>query len=717
MTNRREGSQVPLFYVWHVLVKRRWLIGTFASVVMLTVFVATLFATRYYAAVATIEISPNAPMVLDVDEVTSMGVSHWDVARYYRTQYRIITSRAVLEEAARRLQEEHGVEGLGESPTGYLAGGLDVVPESETHLVKIRFEDPDPDLAAVCANTVAQAYIDMNVQRALDASEQALNWLREQQEEYRSRQFKSDEKIEEFKSQHGLVGDQVEDQNASLEKLSKLQEAWSTAHTQRLQVQSQYEALIRLRRTQGHAAVANTLVDYKSVLHETLARLEQAKQERAALLSRYKEGMPKVQRATEEITALEEQLKAHVDAILNAKKAELKLAESEEDTLAKELESVELEVTDLGSKLIELKFLRSEMERNKQFYQDLDMRLAEVGLARVLPINNISMVDEARPNRAPVRPHMSYNLILGLLVGSFGGLVLAFGVEYLDSSVKSREDVETIVGVPFLGAVARVAPDQMQGLSETDRHVFVHARPRSTVAEALRLIRTAVQFSAPGGKPIRRIVVSSAVPREGKSFVTANLSAIIGMSGQKVLAIDGDMRRPTLHNLFGARNDMGLLNVLAGDAAAHEVILPTHVEGVHLMPAGTGVPNPAELLDVEVIEKVFSMLGETYDLMIIDSPPVNIVGDAMVLASVVDGVVFVIEANRTSRKLAADGCERLMSVNNNLLGGVVNKLDLGAARYGYDYGYGYGYGYGYYHGGYYAADDEEEDGAKEPETS
>ena len=248
-----------------------------------------------------------------------------------------------------------------------------------------------------------------------------------------------------------------------------------------------------------------------------------------------------------------------------------------------------------------------------------------------------------------VRPRLTTNLPMAFLIGLLGGIALAFFMEYVDATIKSREDLEEVVGVPFLGAVPVLTTSDLLSLeSDRDRSIYVNARPRSTAAEALRSIRTNILFRTPDNQPQKRLLIASAVPREGKSFISSNLATIIAMTGSRVLLIDADLRRPTQHKLFGITNDIGLSTVLIGERPLEQCVQRTHVKGLDLLASGPRPPNPAELLGGESMEQLIET-NTAYDFVIIDSSPIGAVADPLILSRFVDGVLMVIESNKTNR--------------------------------------------------------------------
>jgi polysaccharide biosynthesis transport protein len=366
---------------------------------------------------------------------------------------------------------------------------------------------------------------------------------------------------------------------------------------------------------------------------------------------------------------------------------------SREIAVEDELQRVESEVKELDRKLIELQFLLGEAKRNENLYEMLDKRMSEVDLSQVMQSNNVRFVHEATPNNLIVYPNWSKNMIMALALGLLGGVGLAFMVEYLDNTVKSKEDLESMLGVPLLGIVPSINPEEILELSSgRDRSLFAHARPRSTVSEALRSIRTNVLFRT-GNVAKRTLLVTSAVPKEGKSFMSSNLSAVLAMAGTRVILVDADLRRPSLHSLFEITDEFGLSDVLSEHRTLESVIQRTHIENLSVISAGPIPPNPSELLGSEKMDNVVAQLHDLCDILIIDSPPVTAVADPIILSHLADGVILVVEANSTKKPIVMQAVVRLQQVQARLIGGVVNKLDVRKAGYGYYYYYYSDYGY------------------------
>lgn len=695
-------TEAVLLHYWMILRKRKFVVLLFTFFLMSTVLVATLLSTRYYAATAVIQISPKAPTVVEMDEVTDVvpSSSYQELQNYYATQYKIIQSRSVLEATLQSLRENNQITDFDEAPRPVDAfrKALIIEPVPQTHLVNITFEYPDPAKAVLFADSLADAYIETNHARAFRSAEEALTWLETKSRELSASAVDADQKVLDYRREHGLGG-MDEQYNTTVTRLHKLQDAWSAAATERNQAASVYgelsSLLTRARTSNDWDPLTQHLSVGRPALTDLLTSRDDLTRKKEELSKRYKEGWPEMTELQGQIDSINRQVRDQVSSIVESKRAELDVSTGREQGLKSELDGVRKEVDELDQKLIDLKYLKSQASRDDTFYQSIASRRNEVALTKALQNNNIQVVDRAVASDDPVRPVLSVNLAMALIFGLFGGCAMAFAIEYLDSTVKSQEDLEAILGVPMLGVVPEIDPEDSRSLaSDVERSLYVFARPRSNVAEHMRSIRTNVMFRVPQ-KKVRKLLITSATPREGKSFTSANLAAIIAMTGNRVLLIDADLRRPAMHKRFGLSNDIGLASVLSGDETFKSVVQHSHIPDLDIMVAGPPPPNPGELLGGSDMERIIESI-EGYDFILIDSPPVTVVADPLVLSSLVDGVLVVVEANRTNRHIVTLANTKLREMKANVIGAIINKLSNRASSNGYGYGYNY-YTYGYYY--------------------
>lgn len=680
-----------------ILRKRAWAIALFAAVLVATVIVGTLLRTPIYSATATIEINQKAPMVLNVQEVSTdlMSVRTQEERRaFYATQYKILRSRTVILRVLERLRTEHGITDFDveDDPSQIKAvrefkNHLTVNPEGDTELVHISVESPDPEKAALFANLVAEVYMELNLERARTDSDAAKERLREQREEYQDRKRRSDEEVLIFIYENGLEGAEQQ-QSVVQESVKNLTRDLASVRQERRGVETDVATLQAKLRSKDWLGLAAHLAQEDAVLQESISRLQRLREERKAAEVRYKAGMPIMAELDGKIRAQEEIVREQVAQYIDGRKAELGLLREQEQSTEKQLSKAKEELNEVSKKLLELDSLRSMASKDDDYFDRLGDRVDEIDLANRIRANNVKFVDQAWENPDPVRPLLSTNVPIAVVVGLMGGVALAFALEYFDSTVKSREELESDIGVPFLGAVPQIDQQEMDELpSDFARNLFVHSRPRAPVTEALRSVRTNILFRTPD-KAVRRLLVTSAAPQEGKSFISSNLSAVIGMTGSRVLLIDADLRRPTQHKVFERENVNGLTDVLAERITLEEAVWNTPVANLDLLVAGPHPDNPAELLGSEDMVKLLDSI-RGYDVIVIDSPPVSAVADPLILSGMVDGVVMAVRSNHTAKNLVLQSRQRLSEMEANILGAIVNRLDVRRQGYGYYYYYDY----------------------------
>lgn len=694
--NKPEPREVNLVHYWRIL-RRRWLpAAVMAAVVVVTVGVGTLMLEPIYASTATIEISPKAPMALNVQDAGELVSVRTNEERraYYATQYKILRSRTVILMTLDTLRDEHGVTDfeIEDDPDRVQAVKafrkvLSVKPEGDTELVYLTVEYPDAEKAALFSETLAVSYMQFNLDRAQEDSLAASARLSEQHEDQLRRKKNKEESVLRYIYENGLEG--ASDQKSVLQQsVDKNSSELARVANERLEVETDIKTLRTQLRSQDWLGLASHLANSDDVLQDSVQRLQKLKEERKAAEIRYREGMPIMAELDGKIAAQEDFVQEQVNQYIKGREAKHSLLVEREQTLERTLARQKEELNALNGKLLELELLRDDAIQEDVFYQEMSRRVAELDLANRIRANNVDFVDHAWVNPEPVRPSLVGNVLIGLLAGVITGVGFAFGIEYIDSTVKSREDIEEYVGVPFLGPVPQIDPADKAALpTEFHRNLYVHSRPRAAVTENLRNIRTNILFRSPD-KPQRRLLITSAAPQEGKSFISSNLSAVIAMTGTRVLLIDADLRRPTQHKLFDRPNDVGLTDVLEGRVALADAVYDSPVPNLDLLVAGPHPDNPAELLGSELMTNLLDSI-RGYDMIIIDSPPVGAVADPLILSRMVDGVVIAVRSNHTPRDLVMQCRTQLSQMDANILGAIVNRLDMRRSGYGYYYYYDY----------------------------
>ena len=299
--------------------------------------------------------------------------------------------------------------------------------------------------------------------------------------------------------------------------------------------------------------------------------------------------------------------------------------------------------------------------------------------------NNITIQDQAVVPVKPVRPKKLLNIVLAVIVGLFGGVGFAFFFEYLDDSAKTIEDIERVTKWAFLGSVPNM--NRAGRFKEAQRDVFVHIRPKDPISEIYRIIRTRMLFSSTKERPLRSVLITSPGPQEGKTVTLCNLGIAMAQNRQRILLVDADMRRPRLHEAFGKQNETGLSSVLSGQATLDEVAQKTDIENVYLISGGVVPPNPSELLAGQRMREFIDKAKAQFDFVLLDSPPIGMLTDAVIIAGLVDGIIVVVESGTTSKKILARIHQLLDHAKAKVIGMVFNKTPISADHYYYSYYY------------------------------
>jgi capsular exopolysaccharide synthesis family protein len=546
-----------------------------------------------------------------------------------------------------------------------------------THLVEVHYRSPDPVIAARAANAIAEQYRAQTLEARFNASQETSSWLKDQLEEQRRKVEASDAALAQYRARTNAIP--VEDrQNTVVQKLADLNAQLARATGERIDKETTYQRLQALQQSDNSEAIDSfPAVMGSEVVQKMRADLRDLQNERAKLLQRFGERMPQVQDVNSRIQMTQARLQTEIGKIVESVKSEFLTAQARERSLMQALQSQKGEVNSQGLQSVELAALEREAASDKQLYDNLLQTAKQTSVSGEFKGSSIQIIDAAEIPRRPVLPNTRRDLTLSLLLGCALALGLAFGFEYLDSRIKTPDELKAHLGLSFLGLVPAVPDKQTDGevllLSPTTPPGF---------GEAIRAVRTAVIFSS-AEEGARSVVITSTAPGEGKTLVSTNLAASLAQAGQRTLIIDGDMRRPRVHDVFSRPQEPGLSNVLVGTSRLRDAIRPTNVPALSVLPAGHIPPNPAELLGSTRYLEFLEELRHDYDWIIIDAPPVMAVTDAAVLANSASGVVFVVGAEMTSRRNAVSAIEQLQAVRARFIGGVLNRVNLQRHSYYY----------------------------------
>lgn len=705
---------------WHILLKRKWIVAVSVVVVFITTALISLHTTPIYEAVTRITISPPTSNPLNFKDNNNTTEIIEDPQAGINTQVKILQSDTMAELVIRKLNLDTRVHFAGNAQTQSnggiavsqptaeesarqeflirkLQGSMKVQQVPDTTLVEIRYSDPSATLAAEIANGITATYIEQNVKSRYDSTMQAADWLSKQLADVQIKMETSQAKLVQYQKEHAIVGTD-DKQNLTTEKLDELNKELTSAQADRIQK----ESLSQVATSGNPEALSAVLQDpILTALHQ---RQTELKTRYALLSTQFGPNYPQLLEIKNQLDEIDksyhEQVQNSVSRIQNDYQTALKREQMLQAALAEQTGIAE----QLSQSAIEYKILKQEADSNRQLYDGLLQQLKEASLAAGLNSSNTRVVDRARVPLYPSQPNIPRNLEFALLVGLVGGIALAFGLEALDSTVRTPEQAEHVSGLPILGvipmqpvfdnAAANVARfrllNKVPRNSVGPRPLISYLDPQSEITEAYRALRTSILLSSVSHPP-RSILITSSVPKDGKTMTCINTAIVLAQQGKRILLVDADMRRPSVHNAFGLKGQAGLSNVLTGGARISDAIQTTMQTNLFVLPAGPVPPHPSELLSSSLMRDLLKRWCEEYDHVIIDSPPVITVTDAVLLSVQTDAVLLIIRSGQTTAAHVRRTRNLLQSVKADLLGVVVNAADLASPDYYYYYGAKYGY--------------------------
>lgn len=721
-----------------IIRKRQWIILTFFVIVVASVTIRSFLQTPVYKATTRILIEKETPNVLSFKEVLALDTADTD---YYQTQYTILRSRTLAKEVLQRLglleqavqEQSQGFSIRGilsnllravglrkplseeaqiraqeqQAINNFLNTTITIEPIKGSRLVDIGAFSTNPEMAARLSNTLVDAYIEQNLNAKLLASKDAASWLGQQLEVLQQKVAESEATLQQYKEEHEIIS--LEDrQNIIMQKLSELNTAVNNARIKRIATETQYKQIQQYLTDESDldsAAIEKlesiSLVINNHLIQTLKVELSTLESEYSELLKKFRQKHPNVIAVRSQIASVQERTRAEIRRIMTSIINEYELALAQEEELQAELEAQKQEALDLDQKAIAYGVLQREVETNKRIYDELLQRTKETSVTEQLETSNIRVIDRADIPNYPVAPRKKLNIFLAMIVGSVLGIALAFFFEYLDNSIKTPDDIKQYLDIPFLGFIPKVAAESMNGSSGPSKHsvdTIVAMEPRSSASEAYRSLRTNVMFSSLEHGPI--ILVTSSGPTEGKSITVANLGITMAQSGSRTLIIDCDLRKPRMHKIFNIPGGgQGFTDMIArfGANGNKITVKRTAIPNLDMIPCGKIPPNPSELLSSERVKMLLQALGKKYDKILIDSPPVNVVTDPVILSQIAGGVIVIIRAGETRRDVVRRAQEQLRDVGATIIGGVLNSVDVQRDNYYY---------YSYYNNYYYQDSDE-----------
>lgn len=719
-----SGQPTHLLDRLNAVFKHRRIAATAFLLVLGAMMIQSYSTTPVFETFSQIEIADErstGPASIGLPDPTS----YQELEAYYKTQYQVIKSREVGRRVVDRLNLTQSplfsdnapkprdplsllrearasatewVRGLisGSAPNpepvardeasrknaviGAVIGGARIDPVEDTKLVRIFYQHTDPQFAAVAANAIAEEYAAFNLEKRLENTQHQLTWLKNELKEADQRALEAEQQLAQYREENDAQSLES-GSNVVGSKYNELNSQLIAAESTLITASSRWN-LVKDVEPKDDGADAITLIGADTDVSEARAKLMTLEAQQQTLGLKYGKNHPDMQRVGLEISAARDQLISARTRVKDRLRSEYQAAATKKAQLQSAIGQAGGAVSDLERKRGDYQALVRRAEAARDLHKRLLSEHQTYEIAANSKSNNVRVMDPAQVPGIPITPNTRKDLITAILAGLTLALGLAFGIEYLDDSVKTPEDVTRRLRLPLLGLVPAVRGERVPVLTETVPHDF---------GEAFRSLRTSLVFTS-GGEATRIITVTSSQPLEGKTTTACNLALALALGGSRVLLIDADMRRPGLHKTIGIQNGIGLSHLLTGQSRVREVVQRTREPNLFVITAGRTPPNPSELLASERMDHFLANLTHgPFDWVVVDTPPVLAVTDAVILAQKIGTVVFVIGSEMTRRVHAERALETLQASKARSIGAVLNRVDFDRNKYYYARYYGYQY--------------------------
>jgi capsular exopolysaccharide synthesis family protein len=695
---------------WRLVQKRLATILSVTAIILILTSIYTFKMTPVYRASSNIEVAVEYPEIKSLSE-TYRPMLIADEA-FLTTEIQILQSDSLTWATMQQLGFDNNPAtpapaGPAQTPAQAARArkmtliegfkdGLSIEQMKDSRILTISYESTNPETAAAVVNHTINNFIDFNFHERYDFTRRASFGMEQQLDELKAKMEKSQQALVDYERQNLIinVGDK---ETITDERMEQLNKDYTSAATERMQRESVYEL-----------AKTNEAQIGMVVQSDMLQRLEEKSNDLRGsysdMLAQYGPNYPKVVRMREQIAQTQALVDAARKQAIEKVHNDYLTALNREKLLGDALARAKADVSVINQRMIEHNILKREFEINQQLYESLLQRLKDATLSASLQATNVRVIDPATPPMRPVRPRKGRNLAAGLIVGLMLGLSLAFVQEALDTTVRTAEEAERLVSAPALAVIPvegdgyrrrQLAPHQnVTAAGSNGVGLAVLKRPSSPLAEAFRSLRTSVLLST-APRPPQTLLVTSAQVGEGKTSTACNLAISFAQRGGPVLIVDADLRRPSVAKTLGLPNTKGLSSYLTGAHSLEDALIQDErVPNLWVLPAGPRPPDPAELLSSHMMEATLKSLLNRFSQIVIDSPPLLLVTDAVVLSALVDGVILVVASGHTARGALTRAHHILDNANSRVLGVVLNKVDMRFDAY-------YGSYYGSYHQAYY----------------
>ena len=671
---QQSGSLHFLDY-WRVIRSRKEIVLAVAILVVLTGTVYTLMLPNVFASSSRILVSEGAPEINPFSAQESFYTSYNPY--FLRTQFEVLQSKPILYEVINRLNLRVEWGRAGEvlpRDVAYkiLKNSISVFQQRDTSLIVISARRDNANEAAKIANELAEVYRDSRLDLASKDARGAIDKIAEALKEQRDRMDAAEQVVEDLRKEHGIAEISGEGSvDAKNMRLQQLEGARLVAQQEMINKEGALKILEDLDDA-GLVEQASYLT-FDQMVMTTIQQLQDADIQLSSLEADFGENHPEVVRVKSQMKKLENTLNQRISALRNGLKTEYLLAQNMFNALDKELESERSSsIESMGVEVRPFRNAQTDLESERFIYNQLNAKLRQEIITLQVPRNPVDIIDVAEPNNRPVSPNLFMNVLISIFVGLGAGVGLAYFIEYLDTSIKTADDVERLLGLPVVGLI----PQKVRPLVEEG--------PDSEHAEAYRVLRTNLAFTESGSQRGAFCVLSGGAG-EGKSTTVFNLAYVCAQQGERVLLVDADLRRPVQHTILGVSNRFGLTNVLLRDVPVEEAIKATSVPNLHFLPSGRLPRTSLGVLDPTRVGELITSLKSKYDVVFIDTPPLVGISDSSIIAKEADAAILVVQYRKYPRDMLIKAKQTMDSLGVNAIGAVLNNINIMRDDYYYYY--------------------------------
>lgn len=715
-----QEQEVDILSYLRLIQNHKKLIGFITFLFVATAFIYTYIQTPLYKATTTLNFEKTNPNMLPSQDAILFDINN---KSFFDTQVKLITSRTLARRVAEKLsiasdrlprrfsimgtikslfrssrQNPDPVKNL-EAAASFILGGISVSRDGNTNILKIQFTHPDPVKSALIADTIAQEYISLDIERKYNISVQANQFISRQLQTLQKEISEAETRLIEYGSLKDIVSLSEGRSNILIEQLGKLNADYTQAVTNRITLESYYNTIKNTPRDQIDEVARNSNVNS---IKQTINSLEQRIE---SMREKFQPDYPELRRLEVELSQAKQNLSKEVadtaEKVISSARAQYESALQKEKQLSDLLEAQKKESQTLHIDAVEYQNLLSIVNNKRKVMDVLLQRQSETEISSQLDSiksNSISIVDKAMIPSYRSSPNLRMNMLISLVLGFGVGFLSAFMIEYLDDSLKTPDDVERFINSPTLGIIPKYSRSASYkkgyGYSysysrdkESDPNInypvemITHFRSRISISESYRTLRTAVLLST--AKIPKKILVTSSLPSEGKTSTATNLAITLAKMGKKTLLVDTDLRRPKIYKIFNRKNTSGIVNHIVSGIPIEKIIQKTDIDDLYIVLSGPIPPQPSEMLISDQFVSFVENASKVFDHIIFDAPPVIPVTDPSIIAHITDTLILVVRAGETSRKIVTRAIQKLTLEKIKISGIVLNSVDMERSAYYY----------------------------------